>query len=85
MILIDTVVLVALCDSRDSLHKTALRHLKALAQSQFAVCEAVLSEACFHLPADSQRQRLKRLLEELDVQLVPEDDARSLWIEVSIG
>ena len=82
MILVDTTVLVALCDPRDSLNKTALRHLKVLAQSQFAVCEAVLSEACFHLSADSQRQRLKRILEELDVQLVPADDARLLWIEV---
>ena len=82
MILMDTAVLVALCDPRDSLNKTALRHLKALAQSQFAVCEAVLSEACFHLSADSQRQRLKRILEELDVQLAPAGDARSLWIEV---
>jgi predicted nucleic acid-binding protein len=33
MILIDTGVLVALCDPRDSLNKTALRHLKALAKS----------------------------------------------------
>ena len=82
MILIDTTVLVALCDPRDALNKTALRHLKALAQSQFSVCEAVLSEACFHLSADSQRQRLKRILEELDIQLAPEDGAHSLWIEV---
>ena len=82
MILIDTGVLVALCDPRDSLHKTALRHLNALAQSQFSVCEAVLSEACFHLPAGSQRQRLKRTLEELEVQMVRGDDAPSLWREV---
>ena len=82
MILIDTTVLVALCDPRDSLNKTALRHLKTLAQAEFAVCEAVLSETCFHLSADSQRQRLKRILEDLDVQLVLADDLRSLWFEV---
>ena len=82
MILIDTTVLVALCDPRDSLNKTALRHLKVLAHSQFAVCEAVLAEACFHLSADSQRQRLKRILEELDIQLAMVDDPHSIWIEV---
>jgi predicted nucleic acid-binding protein len=81
MILIDTGVLVALCDPRDSLNKTALRHLKTLAKSQFAVCEAVLTETCFHLPADSQRQRLKRILEELNVQLAP-GDSRYLWLDV---
>ena len=82
MILIDTGVLIALCDPRDALHKTALRQLKTLAQSQFGVCESVLSEACFHLSVDSQRRRLKRLLDDLDVQLVPADDSRSLWSEV---
>jgi predicted nucleic acid-binding protein len=82
VILIDTTVLVALCDPRDALHKTALRDLKALARAPFAVCEAVLAESCFHLSADSQRQRLKRILEELDVQMVPINDGRVLWTEV---
>src|SRR5580692_3590225 len=82
MILVDTTVLVALCDPRDSLNKTALRQLKSLSRSQFAVCEAVLAEACFHLSVPSQRQRLKRILEELDIQPVPVGDALSLWSEV---
>ena len=82
MILVDTTVLVALCDPRDSLNKIALRHLKTLSRSQFAVCEAVLSEACFHLSAPSQRQRLKRILEELDIQLAVVNESPALWLEV---
>ena len=37
MILIDAEPLVALCDPRHSLNKTALRHLKGLEKSQFAI------------------------------------------------
>ena len=82
MILIDTTPLVALCDPRDSLNATALSHLKTLAKSQLAICEPVLSEACFHLSAPSQRNRLMRTLESLDVLPAPVDDAASLWKEV---
>ena len=50
MILIDTTPLVALCDARDSRHRAALKDLNALASARLGVCEAVLVEACFHLP-----------------------------------
>ena len=82
MILIDTTPLVALCDPRDGLHKTALGHLKHLARSQFAVSEPVLSEACFHLSAPSQRQRLRRTLDDLEVEPASVSDDGSLWQEV---
>lgn len=82
MILIDTAPLVALCDPRDSLNKTALRHLKALAQSQFVICEPVLAEACFHLSIPSQRDRLRQTLKALDVLPVSVDDVQTLWKEV---
>jgi predicted nucleic acid-binding protein len=82
MILIDTTPLIALCDPRDSLNKTALKHLKDLSNSQFAVCEAVLAEACFHLSAPSQRNRLRRMIEDLDVRPVAVEDDDSLWKEV---
>ena len=82
MILIDTTPLVALCDARDSLNKTALGHLNVLAKSRFAICEPVLSEVCFHLSAASQRSRLQRILERLDVLPVSVDDPQSLWKEV---
>ena len=82
MILIDTTPLVALCDLRDSLNKTALKHLKVLAKSQFAICEPVLAEACFHLSGPSQRNRLQQTLERFGVLPVPVDDSQSLWKEV---
>ena len=82
MILIDTTPLVALCDPRDSLNKISLKHLKILAQSEFAVCEPVLAEACFHLSAPSQRSRLQQLLERLDVIPVAAHDPQALWKEV---
>ena len=82
MILIDTGPLVALCDPRDALHKTSLKHLKILARSQFAVCEPVLSEVCFHLSAASQRQRLQRILESLNILPVTVEHHPSLWKEV---
>jgi len=62
---------VALCDARDSKHRVALKHLESLAADEFAVCDAVLTEACFHLPRRNQRQRLGALLRELSVQPIP--------------
>lgn len=70
MILVDTGPLVALCDPRDSLHQVVRRHLASLATAEFAVCEPVLVETCFHLPYDAQRQRLRRLLEELNAAVL---------------
>ena len=71
MILIDTTPLVAVCDARDSKHRMALKHLESLASDEFAVCDAVLTEACFHLPHQNQRQRLRALLQDLSVQPIP--------------
>jgi predicted nucleic acid-binding protein len=82
MILIDTTVLVALCDPRDSLNKAALRHLKLLARSEFAVCEPVLAEVCFHLSTLSQRSRLQATLEALNVSAASISDTESLWKDV---
>ena len=71
MILIDTTALVAVCDARDAKHRLALKHLESLASHDFAVCDAVMTEACFHLPHRNQRQRLQALLLDLGVQLIP--------------
>jgi predicted nucleic acid-binding protein len=79
MILIDTGPLVALCDARDAKHRLAVRHLESLAANAFGTCDAVLTEACFHLPHTSQRQRLKGLLRELDVEPVPSDLDVGFW------
>lgn len=82
MILIDTTPLVALCDPRDSRHRTALKHLESLAAHEFAVCDAVLTEACFHLPHRSQRNRLRALLNELGMRPLPVVYDRAFWFEV---
>jgi predicted nucleic acid-binding protein len=82
VILIDTTPLVALCDARDSKHRTSVRHLESLAAHEFAVCDAVLTEACFHLPHRSQRQRLRALLDDLDIQPLPTAHTAELWLAV---
>jgi predicted nucleic acid-binding protein len=82
MILIDTTPLVALCDSRDSKHPTALKHLQSLAAEELAVCDAVLTETCFHLPHPSQRSRLRAMLQELSVEALPVAQDRVFWLEV---
>jgi predicted nucleic acid-binding protein len=82
VILIDTTPLVALCDARDSKHRTALKQLESFATDQFAVCDAVLTEACFHLPHRSQRYRLRALLRELNIEPVPLADEHAFWLEV---
>lgn len=82
MILIATTPLVALCDARDSKHRLALKHLESLAADEFALCEAVLTEACFHLSYHSQRQRLRALLHELSVHPLPATYERAFWLEV---
>jgi predicted nucleic acid-binding protein len=82
VILIDTTPLVALCDARDSKHRMALKHLESLAPEGFAVCDAVLTEACFHLPHLNQRQRLRALLQDLSVQAIPIMHESDFFVEV---
>ena len=74
MILMDTGPLVALCDARDRLHRTALGHLKKLAPVPLHVCEAVLVEACFHLPRQLQRERLRAVVTELGIDSFSTED-----------
>ena len=82
MILIDTTPLVALCDARDEKHRVAVKHLESMSSRRFAVCDAVLTEACFHLPYRSQRQRLRMLLDDLDVEPIPEMNESAFRLEV---
>lgn len=74
MIVLDTGPLVALCDPRDARHADALSDLERLAPAHFRTCEAVLMEACFHLPHRSQRQRLRALVTELGIDSLSTDD-----------
>lgn len=82
MILVDATPLVALCDARDAKHKTALADLETLAGEQFAICDAVLTETCFHLPHPSQRLRLRGLLHELRMHPMPAAYERIFWNDV---
>ena len=79
MILVDTGPLVALCDARDTKHRLAVRQLESLAANPFVTCDAVLTEACFHLPHRSQRLRLQALLHELDVDPLPTFVDADFW------
>ena len=79
MILVDTTPLVALCDTRDSLHRTAWKHLVGLSRETFAVCDPALTEACFLLPHQRQRLRLRRLLEELNVSMLTAGGDLPVW------
>jgi predicted nucleic acid-binding protein len=82
VILIDTGPLVALCDARDSKHRTALKHLESFAANRLVSCDAVLTEACFHLPHRTQRQRLGAFLKELNVEPVPITEEHVFWLDV---
>jgi predicted nucleic acid-binding protein len=74
MTLVDTGPLVAVCDPRDGRHATALTHLEKFAPAGLQTCEAVLTEACFHLPSPAQRQRLFAAMRGLRVEIVPTRD-----------
>lgn len=82
MTLIDTGPLVALCNPRDRLHDVAMNHLLGLAATPLCTCEPVLVESCFHLPQRAQRQRLRALLEQLNMTLVSGLGERALWVAV---
>ena len=82
MILLDTTPLVALCDPRDRLNTKALRDLNRLAKRQLVVCGPVLTEACFHLPHRTQRERLERFLVAFTVQSYRCTDAFAFRLEV---
>lgn len=79
MILLDTTPLVALCDPRDGLNRTALRDLDRLSREGFVLCVPVLTEVCFLLSHAVQRERLRRFLIEFAVAAYRSDDELGLW------
>ena len=82
MILLDTAPVVALCDPRDGLNRTALRDLNRLTRDPLVLCAPVLTEACFLLAHPVQRARLRRMLADLSVRAYRVDDEVRLWMEV---
>jgi len=81
VILLDTGPVVALCDPRDGLNRTALRDLETLRRDPVVLCSPVLTEACFLLGHAVQRQRLARVLAEFSVRPYEIDDEARLWLE----
>jgi predicted nucleic acid-binding protein len=81
MILIDTGPLVALCDRADGKHRAAVTDLQELSGETFATCEAVLTEACFHLPHATQRRRLRMLLEAVQVSALSPATEPGAWVD----
>lgn len=75
MNLIDTGPLVALCDHRDRRHAEARAQLPRILRDGRVTCEAVLVEACFHLPAAAHRERLRAVLDDFRVKTLPEQGA----------
>lgn len=82
MILVDTGPLVALADGRDDKHKTAVSQLRSLVAGDLAVCDAVIAEACVHLPHPSQRRRLRAIVRDLRIRPVPVPDERAFRLSV---
>lgn len=82
MILVDTGPLVALCDRRDSRHRSAAKDLQNFGSAELRTCEAVLVETCFHLPHRAQRQRLRALLERFDVEPAGGTHDQGFWADV---
>ena len=82
MILVDTGPVVALCDPRDDLNRTAVRDLDRLWRQPLILCSPVLTEACFLLRHPAQRARLRRVIGDLSIHAYQTDDERRLWIDV---
>ena len=82
MILVDTGPLVALSEPRDALNARALAELDRMRSQTLLTCLPVLSEACFHLPAQSQRLRLRRWMMELSIAPPNAGDEVLLWRQV---
>ena len=82
MILLDAAPVVALCDPRDGLNRTALRDLDRLAREPLVLCAPVLTEACFLLPHAVQRARLRSVIARFSVRAYRSDDESRLWTEI---
>ncbi|MBX7193277.1 MAG: type II toxin-antitoxin system VapC family toxin [Sandaracinaceae bacterium] len=68
IVLLDTNVLVALCDSRDRLHPRARHDLDRLSRRTHVAGSAVLGECVHLLERPDQRERLARLVAAYAIQ-----------------
>ena len=84
MILLDTAPVVALCDPRDGLNRTAVRDLQRLSRKPLVLCSPILTEACFLLRHAEQRARLRRVFAEFSIRAYQSDDEDRLWMEALV-
>lgn len=56
--------------------------MKRLGRAELGTCDAVLVEACFHLPQRAQRERLRAVIDELPIAPLRAPDDRGFWVEV---
>jgi predicted nucleic acid-binding protein len=70
MILLDSNVLIALCEPRDQLHRKAVAHLEVLRRHELATIESVLCETSFGLPHSYQRDRLRDVLSAFGISIM---------------
>lgn len=82
MILFDTTPLVALCDPTDALNRRALRDLERLGRLPLVLCAPVVTEVCFLLPGRTQRERLRRFLDEFSVTIYRSEEETRLGFEI---
>jgi len=82
VILVDTGPLVALSDPRDAKNKGALRECQYLRDEGLVTCEAVVTEACFHLREPHDRLRLASTLKDLRIGNVSWHPAGPPWSAV---
>jgi predicted nucleic acid-binding protein len=81
-VLLDTNVLVALSEPRDERHGRAAADYVRLARAEMLTTTAAIAEACFVLPHDHQRERLRRVLVDSDIRLYPMPQTIELALEV---
>ena len=81
-VLLDTNVLVALSNPRDERHDRAADDYVRLARAELLTTGAAIAEACFVLPQDHQRERLRRVLIDSDIRLYPVPQTLELTMEV---
>ena len=79
MILVDSNVLIALCDERDELHLRAARDLDAMGDERLYIPEPVLVEVMFAMQPEYLRRKLVRIIDLWQIEPWAEGDLRRLW------
>jgi predicted nucleic acid-binding protein len=82
VILLDTNVLVALCDGRDPHHSHVTEDIARFGTQPLLLTSLVLTETGHFLQHRSQRARLREVLQRFKIQPYPVTDDGQLWDQV---